>query len=92
MQIDVFGAFHVGDTFYQLGARSGSLPRSALLPLSTVTLEVVELAAPADPEAVLEFLYGPGWRVPDPSFQNVDPAPGVRIPGGHFSLAKYPHA
>ena len=78
VQIDVFGAFHVGDTFYQLGARSGSLPRSALLPLSTVTLEGVELAAPADPEAVLEFLYGPGWRVPDPSFQNVDPAPGVR--------------
>ncbi|MCW2866153.1 MAG: mucin-5AC [Marmoricola sp.] len=78
VQIDVFGAFHVGGTFYQLGARSGTLPRSALLPLSTVTLEGVELAAPADPEAVLEFLYGPGWRVPDPSFQNVDPAPGVR--------------
>ena len=78
VQIDVFGAFHVGGVFYQMGARSGSLPREALLPLSTVTLEGVDLAAPADPEAVLAFLYGPGWRVPDPSFQNVDPGTGVR--------------
>ena len=78
VQIDVFGAFHVGEVFYQLGARNGTLPREAIVPLSTVTLEGVELAAPADPEAVLAFLYGPGWRVPDPSFQNVDPGTGVR--------------
>ena len=76
VQVDVFAAFHVGETFYQMGGRSGSLPRSALTPASTVTLEGVELAAPADPEQVLAFLYGPGWRIPDPSFQNVDPVVG----------------
>ena len=42
------------------------LPASALTPASTVTLEGVELAAPADPEQVLAFLYGPGWRIPIP--------------------------
>lgn len=78
VHVDVFGAFHVGSTFYQLGGRSGHLPREALTPVSTVMLEGVELAAPADPEKVLEFLYGPGWRVPDPSFQPEDPEPGVR--------------
>ncbi len=78
VHIDVFGAFHVGDTFYQLGGRSGVLPRSALTPATTVVLEGVELAAPADPEAVLAFLYGPGWRTPDPAFQNVDPPGGLR--------------
>jgi hypothetical protein len=78
VHVDVFGAFHVGDTFYQLGGRSGHLPREALTPASTVVLEGVELAAPADPERVLEFLYGPSWRVPDPSFQPVDPVEGVR--------------
>jgi hypothetical protein len=78
VHVDVFGAFHVGEVFYQLGGRSGHLPREALTPVSTVTLEGVELAAPADPEAVLEFLYGPSWRVPDPSFQPVDPQPGLR--------------
>lgn len=78
VHVDVFGAFHVEGVFYQLGGRSGQLPREALTPVSTVTLEGVELAAPADPEAVLEFLYGPSWRVPDPAFQPVDPAPGLR--------------
>lgn len=78
VHIDVFGAFHVGDTFYQLGGRSGRLPREALTPVSQVTLEGVELPAPGRPEAVLEFLYGPGWRVPDPAFANVDPPEGLR--------------
>lgn len=78
VHIDVFGAFHVGDTFYQLGGRSGTVPRSALTPASTVTLEGVDLPAPADPEAVLAFLYGPSWRVPDPSFRNEDPPGGLR--------------
>jgi SAM-dependent methyltransferase len=78
VHVDVFGAFHVSGVFYQMGGRSGDLPPAALTPASTVVLEGVELAAPADPEAVLAFLYGPGWRVPDPSFQPVDPAPGLR--------------
>jgi len=78
VHIDVFGAFYVGDTFYQLGGRSGRLPREAVTPAGTITLEGVELSAPADPEAVLEFLYGPSWRVPDPAFQNEDPPGGLR--------------
>jgi hypothetical protein len=78
VQIDIFGAFHVNGVFYELGARSGQLPRSAVTPVSSVTLEGVELPAPADPEAVLAFLYGPSWRVPDPAFQAVDPPEGIR--------------
>ena len=78
VHVDVFAAFHVEGTFYQMGGRSGHLDREALTPASTVVLEGVELAAPARPEAVLEFLYGPGWRVPDPAFQPVDPWRGLR--------------
>lgn len=78
VHIDIFGGFHVGDTFYLLGGRSGKVPRTALTPASTVVLEGVELPAPADPEAVLAFLYGPSWRTPDPAFQNVDPPGGLR--------------
>ena len=78
VHVDVFGGFHVGDTFYLLGGRSGQVPRTAFTPSSTVVLEGVEMAAPAEPESVLEFLYGPSWRVPDPAFQPVDPAAGVR--------------
>jgi SAM-dependent methyltransferase len=78
VHIDIFAAFHVDGVFYQLGGRSGRLPREAMTPPSTVVLEGVELPAPADPEAVLAFLYGPSWRVPDPAFQNTDPPAGIR--------------
>jgi SAM-dependent methyltransferase len=76
--IDIFVAFRVGETFYQLGNRSGQLPESAILPVSTITLHGVDFPAPADPEAMLAFIYGPGWRVPDPSFKYADPVAGVR--------------
>ncbi|MCW2781990.1 MAG: mucin-5AC [Marmoricola sp.] len=78
VHLDIFAAFHVGEVFYQLGGRSGRLPREAMTPASTVVLEGVKLAAPADPEAVLAFLYGPDWRNPDPAYQAVEPAEGVR--------------
>lgn len=77
VHVDVFGGFYVDDTFYLLGGRSGTLPREALAPSSTVTLEGIELPAPADPERVLAFLYGESWRVPDPAFQNKDPESGL---------------
>jgi hypothetical protein len=66
--IDVFGSFHIGDTFYVTGSLTGKLDRSALLPFGTVTLEGREVTAPAKPEEVLAFTYGPEWRVPDPAF------------------------
>jgi hypothetical protein len=66
--IDVFGSFHVGERFMVTGSLTGTLDRSALLPFGTVTLEGREIAAPARPEEVLEFTYGPDWRVPDPAF------------------------
>ncbi|KRC57702.1 MULTISPECIES: class I SAM-dependent methyltransferase [unclassified Nocardioides] len=76
--IDVFVAFHVGDTFFQLGNRSGDLPRSAIEPFSTIELHGHEFPAPRDPEAMLAFLYGLDWRTPDPSFRYADPPAGVR--------------
>ncbi|WP_244931384.1 class I SAM-dependent methyltransferase [Nocardioides sp. W7] len=76
--IDIFVAFYVGDTFFQLGNRSGTLPVSAILPVSTIELHGVEFPAPADPEAMLAFVYGPSWRVPDPSFKYADPPAGIR--------------
>jgi len=76
--IDVFVAFRVAGTFYQLGNRSGQLPESAILPLSTIELHGFTFPAPAHPEQMLAFVYGPGWRVPDPSFKYADPVPGIR--------------
>ncbi len=76
--IDIFVAFWVDGTFYQLGNRSGRLPEEVIVPLSTITLHGHDFPAPADPEAMLAFLYGENWRVPDPSFAYADPPAGVR--------------
>jgi SAM-dependent methyltransferase len=66
--IDVFGSFHIGERFMVTGSLTGTLDRSALVPFGTVTLEGREVVAPARPEEVLEFTYGPDWRTPDPAF------------------------
>lgn len=76
--IDVFVAFHAAGRFFQLGNRSGQLDRSAILPVSTIALHGHDFPAPADPEAMLRFVYGPGWRTPDPSFRYADPPAGIR--------------
>jgi hypothetical protein len=64
------------------GSLTGTLDRSALVPLGTVTLEGREIVAPARPEEVLAFTYGPGWRVPDPAFHfDHDPVDVRRMSG-----------
>jgi len=90
--IDIFGAFTIpgghgegGRTFYQFGNRSGSFDAEAdLLPLGTVTLEGLEFPAPKNPEAMLAFVYGPHWKVPDPSFVHRDNPIGVVRLNGWF--------
>ncbi|MET1061153.1 MAG: class I SAM-dependent methyltransferase [Nocardioides sp.] len=67
--IDVFAAFYVDGTFHMVPSVTGDLPRSALLPVGEVTLEGRRFVAPARPEDLLAVTYGPGWRVPDPSFE-----------------------
>jgi hypothetical protein len=76
--VDVFAAFHVAGRFFQLGNRSGALRREDIVPTSSVQLEGVEFPAPARPEVMMAFLYGPEWRVPDPAFRYDDPRDGVR--------------
>ncbi|UDY23011.1 class I SAM-dependent methyltransferase [Nocardioides sp. Kera G14] len=83
--IDIFGAFTVQGTFYQFGNRSGAFDAQAdLLPLGTVTLEGVEFPAPKHPEAMLAFVYGPHWKVPDPSFVHRDNPHGIERLNGWF--------
>ncbi|RYP83433.1 class I SAM-dependent methyltransferase [Nocardioides guangzhouensis] len=67
--IDVFGGFHVDDTFYLMPNVSAQLDRSSLLPVAPMTLEGREVLGPARPEDLLAATYGAGWRVPDPSFK-----------------------
>jgi SAM-dependent methyltransferase len=71
--LDVFAAFYYEGLLHMMPYVAADLPREKVLPLSTVVLEGREVDAPADPEAMLEATYGPGWRVPDPAFHYETP-------------------
>lgn len=67
--IDIFGGFFADGTFYLMANLTMPAEQVKLEPLSEVQLEGRTLPAPADPTWLLEAWYGPGWRVPDPSFK-----------------------
>ena len=67
--LDVFACFIVNGMLHQVHDIRTPADRSAVVPLGEVELEGRILPAPARPEVFLEAAYGPGWRVPDPSFE-----------------------
>jgi hypothetical protein len=68
--IDIFAGFVVEDVLYLMPeVAAPAFGTDTILPLGTVELHGRAIAAPANPEALLEITYGPHWRVPDPSFK-----------------------
>jgi hypothetical protein len=66
--LDVFGGYWDGDRLALMGEIRTPFRREWITPLSTVELFGEPFPAPAQPERLLEAMYGPGWRVPDPTF------------------------
>lgn len=68
--IDVYACFYVEGVLHETATLREPIPREAILPLTTLSYEGLELPAPADPARLLAASYGPGWQVPDPSFRH----------------------
>ena len=58
----------------------GVLDADRLLPVGSRLLAGVEIPVPADPPALLELNYGPGWRTPDPTWTFTWPGPDTPTP------------
>jgi len=67
--LDVFGGFLREGTLYLMGEVGERFERAWLEPRSEVALAGRRLPAPHEPERLLEAMYGPGWRVPDPAYK-----------------------
>jgi SAM-dependent methyltransferase len=67
--LDVFGGLMRDETLYLMGEVGHPFRREWLEPRSQVTLAGRSFPAPAAPEPLLEAMYGPGWRVPDPAYK-----------------------
>jgi hypothetical protein len=69
--IDIYTCFYVGDLLHETATVRERVPRSAILPLRALEFEGRDMPAPADPDRMLTVSYGPGWKVPDPSFRHL---------------------
>ncbi len=69
--IDIYTCFYVGDLLHETATVRERVPREAIVPLRMLEFEGRPMPAPADPAQMLAVSYGPGWRVPDPSFRHL---------------------
>ena len=72
MWLDVFMAWIEDDNLYMYNA-GGPFSRNQIYPLVEREFKGRQVLIPNDSEAMLELIYGPRWRIPDPSFQWREP-------------------
>lgn len=82
--LDVFGGFMREGTLYLMGEVGHPFRREWLYPRSTAVLAGRELPVPAEPSHLLEAMYGPTWRTPDPAYQFTTPVSTQRRLSGWF--------
>ena len=82
--LDVFGGYFLDGHLYLLGEIGTPFKEEWIFPLGTCTLAGRTLPAPARPEKLLEAMYGPGWKVPDPAFHFETPRTTHRRLNGWF--------
>jgi predicted O-methyltransferase YrrM len=76
--LDVFGGFLDDGRLHLMGEVGTPFREEWLRPLSTAELGGRPMPVPAQPERLLEAMYGSGWRVPDPAFKFETPRRTVR--------------
>jgi SAM-dependent methyltransferase len=82
--LDVFGGLMRDGTLYLMGEVGHPFSLEWLEPRSEVTLAGRVFPAPHAPAHLLEAMYGPGWRVPDPAYKFETPEPVRRRLTGWF--------
>ena len=75
--LDLFGGFFDAGRLYLLGEVGVPFEHAWLYPLGSCTLMGREFPAPAHPDRLLEAMYGPNWRVPDPAYKFETPQPVI---------------
>jgi SAM-dependent methyltransferase len=66
--VDVFAGFHLEGWWYQHFAIRAQVPTSDVVPPTEIEVVGRPEPAPREPEVMLQELFGPGWRTPDPAF------------------------
>ena len=86
--LDVFGGYLADGVLNLMGEVRIPFESDWIFPLGTCTLEGRELPAPAVPERLLEAMYGPGWKVPDPAYKFETPESTIRAFNQYFRVTR----
>ncbi|MCW2817451.1 MAG: Methyltransferase type 11, partial [Marmoricola sp.] len=82
--LDLFGGFLDEGTLFLMGEVGHPFREEWVRPLGRATLEGRSFPVPAEPERLLEAMYGPSWRVPDPAYVFSTPVAVQRALNGWF--------
>lgn len=82
--LDVFGGFMRDGRLYLMGEVGAPFDPAWVWPLGEVGFEGRSFPCPAQPERLLEAMYGPTWRTPDPAYKFTTPQSTVRRLDGWF--------
>jgi len=82
--LDVFGGFMRAGTLYLMGEVGHPFRPEWISPRTDVVLAGRTFPAPGQPEHLLEAMYGPSWKVPDPAYKFTTPASTQRRLDGWF--------
>lgn len=82
--LDVFGGFQRDGMLYLMGEVGHPFRDEWLYPRGTAELAGRSVPVPAQPERLLEAMYGPHWRIPDPAFKFTTPESTQRRLNGWF--------
>lgn len=82
--LDVFGGYLLDGHLYLMGEIGTPFEKDWIFPLGSSELAGRSFPVPARPEKLLEAMYGPGWKVPDPAFHFSTPQSTHRRLNGWF--------
>ncbi|GGO84781.1 hypothetical protein GCM10011584_03180 [Nocardioides phosphati] len=82
--LDVFGGFQREGKLYLMGEVGHPFRDEWLYPRTTAQLAGRSVPVPAEPEHLLEAMYGESWRVPDPAYKFTTPVSTQRRLNGWF--------
>ncbi|ROR92407.1 hypothetical protein [Nocardioides aurantiacus] len=82
--LDLFGGYLDAGRLFLMGEVGVPFEPEWVFPLGEATLEGRSVPVPARPEKLLEAMYGPSWRVPDPAYQFSTPPWVQRALNGWF--------
>ncbi len=82
--LDLFGGYLDEGRLFLMGEVGTDFEVDWIFPLGEATLEGRTVPVPARPEKLLEAMYGPSWRVPDPAYRFSTPPWVQRALNGWF--------